>query len=80
MSSSLLPQIIAIHLTSFNAIGEKIGIRWKQRSVIGRGTFGQVVLAMNIQTRKLMAVKEIDFTSLNEPLKAVQIFDPISKN
>jgi hypothetical protein len=37
-------------------------IRWKRRNSLGKGTFGEVILGMNLGTHKLMAVKEIDLS------------------
>lgn len=46
-------------------------IRWKRRNSLGKGTFGEVILGMNLGTHKLMAVKEIDFSTAPNPTQAV---------
>jgi mitogen-activated protein kinase kinase kinase len=38
-----------------------VSIRWQQGKLIGRGAFGSVYLASNMDTGQLMAVKEIHF-------------------
>lgn len=48
-------------------------IRWKRRNTLGRGTFGEVILGMNLNTHKLMAVKEIDFDYSPYSFQAVSL-------
>ncbi|KAJ1659200.1 Suppressor of Sensor Kinase (SLN1) [Dispira simplex] len=47
-----------VYLASFSS---NISIRWQQGKLIGRGTFGDVYAALNLDTGELMAVKEIKF-------------------
>eukprot|EP01087_Luapelamoeba_hula_P021459 TRINITY_DN7508_c0_g1_i2.p1 TRINITY_DN7508_c0_g1~~TRINITY_DN7508_c0_g1_i2.p1 ORF type:complete len:1685 (-),score=296.46 TRINITY_DN7508_c0_g1_i2:8-5062(-) len=47
-------------------------IRWKRRNKLGNGTFGEVILGMNLGTLKLIAVKEIDFKLAPDPTAALE--------
>jgi serine/threonine protein kinase len=38
-------------------------IKWKESCVIGRGSFGEVVKAMNIKEGTIFAVKKLNFMS-----------------
>lgn len=49
-------------------------IRWKGRYVLGRGTLGEVILGMDLETHKLMAVKEIDLGKVHNCEQTVSTF------
>jgi serine/threonine protein kinase len=53
------------------SVGDNQPIRWKRRNSLGRGTFGEVILGMNLGTRKLMAVKEVNFGNVADINKKV---------
>lgn len=38
---------------------ESTTIKWKKRSVIGKGSFGICISAVNLETNKVMSVKEV---------------------
>lgn len=50
-------QFVTLLASSFSSVS----IRWQKKSFIGSGSFGQVFLAVNLDTGGLMAVKEIRF-------------------
>jgi serine/threonine protein kinase len=54
-------------------VGDNQPIRWKRRNSLGRGTFGEVILGMNLGTRKLMAVKEVNFGNVPDINKKVSL-------
>ncbi|KAJ1993563.1 Suppressor of Sensor Kinase (SLN1) [Dimargaris cristalligena] len=51
-----------VYLASFSS---NVTIRWQQGKLIGRGTFGDVYMAFNLDTGDLMAVKEIKFPDVS---------------
>ncbi|KAF9056478.1 hypothetical protein BJ165DRAFT_1557048 [Panaeolus papilionaceus] len=56
-----------------------ISIRWQQGKFIGAGAFGSVYLALNLDSGRLMAVKEIKFQELSGlPNLFAQIKDELS--
>lgn len=50
-------QFVTLLASSFSSVS----IRWQKKSFVGGGSFGQVFLAINLDTGGLMAVKEIRF-------------------
>jgi len=46
-------------------------IRWKRKSSLGKGTFGEVFLGVNLRTKSLMAIKEINFANVPQQDKKV---------
>lgn len=50
-------QFVTLLASSFSSVS----IRWQKGACIGRGTFGQVFSAVNLDTGGVMAVKEITF-------------------
>lgn len=59
-------QFVTLLASSFSSVS----IRWQKKSFIGSGSFGQVFLAVNLDTGGLMAVKEIRFND-SQSLKIV---------
>ena len=55
--SDLEYQFLTLLASSFSSVS----IRWQKGACIGRGTFGQVFSAVNLDTGGVMAVKEITF-------------------
>ncbi|KAJ1929149.1 Suppressor of Sensor Kinase (SLN1) [Tieghemiomyces parasiticus] len=51
-----------VYLASFSS---NVTIRWQQGKLIGRGTFGDVYMAFNLDSGDLMAVKEIKYPDVS---------------
>lgn len=50
-------------------------IKWKRGQLLGRGSFGSVVLGINIETGELMAVKQIPIPVLSPSVDATRYFE-----
>ncbi|KAJ1974353.1 Suppressor of Sensor Kinase (SLN1) [Dimargaris verticillata] len=51
-----------VYLASFST---NVSMRWQQGKLIGRGTFGDVYTAFNLESGELMAVKEIKYPDVS---------------
>ena len=80
-SSNLQPQLLSSHTSSdpTNNLVSSLSfkVQYQKNNLIGKGTFGRVYTALDLQTGGLLAVKSIKLTNMTDARKRQQELNSI---